>query len=149
MEKTDEPLRPEGQSILSVNTNKRGFFRAAVLALICAVAIKLLFIDLMITQGRSMLPTLKPGSLLVVNKAAYGFRIPGAGIYLFHWANPKPGDLVVFYTPLGERAVKRCYFINEEGDFFVRGDNDLESFDSRSYGLVPMDHILGKVVAFK
>ena len=124
-------------------------FRPALLALACALAIKLLFIDLMITQGRSMLPTLKPGSLLVVNKAAFGFRIPGAGIYLFHWSAPKPGDLLVFYTPLGERAVKRCHSIHDDGTLFVRGDNDLESFDSRSYGLVPMDHILGKVVAHK
>ena len=88
-------------------------------------------------------------SLLVVNKAAFGFRVPGLGIYLFHWSNPRPGDLLVFYTPLGERAVKRCHSINEDGAFFVRGDNDLESFDSRSYGLVPLDHILGKVVAYK
>ena len=124
-------------------------FRAALLALACALLIKLLFIDLMITQGRSMLPTLKPGSLLVVNKAAFGFRVPGLGIYLFHWSNPRPGDLLVFYTPLGERAVKRCHSVNEEGTIFVRGDNDLESFDSRSYGLVPLNHILGKVVAYK
>ena len=127
----------------------KGTLRAIILALICAMVIKINFLDLMITQGRSMLPTLKPGSLLVVNKAAYGFRIPGLGLYLFHWSKPRPGDLLVFYTPLGERAVKRCFSVNEEGDFFVRGDNDLESFDSRSYGLVPLDHILGKVVIYK
>lgn len=129
--------------------NQKRILRAALLAMACALAIKLLFIDLMITQGRSMLPTLKPGSLLVVNKAAFGFRIPGAGIYLFHWSNPRPGDLLVFYTPLGERAVKRCSSANDDGTFYVLGDNDLESFDSRSYGLIPLDHILGKVVAYK
>ena len=135
---------------MSDNTvRQNGVFRAGVLALLCALIIKLLFIDLMITQGRSMLPTLHPGSLLVVNKAAFGFRIPGLGFYLFHWSNPQPGDLLVFYTPLGERAVKRCSSVNDNGTFFVRGDNDLESFDSRSYGLVPLDHILGKVVAYK
>ncbi|MCL1927664.1 MAG: S26 family signal peptidase [Treponema sp.] len=128
---------------------QNGVFRAVILALVLALVIKLLFIDLMITQGRSMLPTLKPGSLLVVNKAAFGFRVPGLGFYLFHWSNPRPGDILVFYTPLGERAVKRCQSVNEDGAFFVRGDNDLESFDSRSYGLVPLDHILGKVVAHK
>ena len=129
--------------------SQKGIFRAALLALVCAALIKLLFIDLMITQGRSMLPTIKPGALLLVNKAAYGFRIPGIGIYLFHWSYPKPGDILVFYTPLGEKAVKRCHSVNDEGAFFVRGDNDLESFDSRSYGLVPPDHVLGKVLVFK
>ena len=131
-----------------VNTQK-GTIRAIILAFICAMVIKFHFIDLMVTQGRSMLPTLKPGSLLVVNKAAYGFRIPGLGYYLLRWSKPRPGDLLVFYTPLGERAVKRCHMVYDEGAFFVQGDNDLESFDSRSYGLVPLDHILGKVVVFK
>jgi signal peptidase I len=129
--------------------NQNGIWRAAFLAVIFAVVLKLLFVDLMITQGRSMLPTLRPGSLLVVNKAAYGFRVPVLGVYLVHWSNPRPGDLLVFYTPLGERAVKRCHSVTEEGALVVRGDNDLESFDSRSYGLVPPDHIVGKVVAFR
>jgi len=129
--------------------NQSWIIRAVILAFVCAMVIKLFFIDLMITQGRSMLPTIKPGSLLVVNKAAYGFRVPGLGLYIFRWSSPRPGDLLVFYTPLGERAVKRCHSVYEEGTLFVRGDNDLESFDSRSYGLVPTDHILGKVVTFK
>ena len=129
--------------------NQKEMIRPFTLALVCAVIIKLFFIDLMITQGRSMLPTLKPGTLLVVNKAAYGFRIPGLGLYLFRWSSPQPGDLLIFYTPLGERAVKRCYAVNEEGTFFARGDNDLESFDSRSYGFIQPDHVLGKVVVFR
>ena len=128
---------------------QRGTYKAVILAFVCAMFIKLFFFDLMITQGRSMLPTLKPGTLLVVNRAAYGFRIPGLGFYLLRWSSPRPGDLLVFYTPLGERAVKRCISVNEEGTFFVIGDNDLESFDSRSYGSITPDHILGKVVAYK
>jgi signal peptidase I len=96
-----------------------------------------------------MLPSLKPGSVLVVNKAAYGLRIPGAKAYIFRWALPHRGDMVVFYTPLGERAVKRCYSVGEDGTFFARGDNDPESFDSRSYGSISCDHILGKVIAVK
>jgi len=127
----------------------RGVYQTIILALVFAMILKLIIVDLMITQGRSMLPTIKPGAVLVVNKAAYGFRIPVLGFYLLHWSVPKPGDLLVFYTPLGERAVKRCVSINGDGTYFVRGDNDLESFDSRSYGLVPLDHILGKVMVYK
>jgi len=127
--------------------NQKTLIWSIILAFICAMLIKLFLIDLMIIQGRSMLPTLKPGSLLVVNKAAYGFRIPGLGIYLIRWAKPEPGDVVVFYTPLGERAVKRCFYVSNdgEGEFFALGDNDLESFDSRSYGLISLDHVLGRV----
>ncbi|MDR2700982.1 MAG: signal peptidase I [Spirochaetaceae bacterium] len=127
--------------------NQKTLFRSIILAFICAMVIKLFLFDLMIIQGRSMLPTLKPGSLLVVNKAAYGFRLPGLGLYLVRWAMPQPGDVVVFYTPLGEKAVKRCSYVSNEGggEFFALGDNDLESFDSRSYGLISMDHVLGRV----
>ena len=134
--------------MMEVN-NPRMVWKACILVLICLLFIKFHFVDLMVTQGRSMLPTIKPGSLLLVNRAAYGFRVSGAGFYLFRWSKPRPGDLLVFYTPLGERAVKRCHSVNEEGAFFVRGDNDLESFDSRSYGFVPLDHILGKVVGIR
>jgi signal peptidase I len=123
--------------------------RAILLAFAAALFIKLFLVDFMITQGRSMLPALKPGSVLVVNKAAYGIRVPGIGLYLFRWAIPHEGDMVVFYTPLGERAVKRCSTVGSDGSFYVLGDNDLESFDSRSYGSIPPDHILGKVIAVR
>ncbi|MDR2181066.1 MAG: S26 family signal peptidase [Treponema sp.] len=123
--------------------------RAILLALAVVLALKLFIVDLMITQGRSMLPALRPGSVLVVSKAAYGLRIPLLGRYLCRWAAPRSGDLVIFYTPLGERAVKRCSYVNGDGSFFVLGDNDLESFDSRSYGLVPAKLLLGKVIAVK
>jgi signal peptidase I len=129
--------------------NRGDLLKAIILAFVFAVIIKIFLVDLMVTQGRSMLPTLEPGSVLVVNKAAYGFRLPGLGIYLIRWSIPQEGDLVIFYTPLGERAVKRCSYVNEDGNFFAQGDNDLESFDSRSYGLIPPDHILGKVVAIR
>ncbi|MDR1507050.1 MAG: signal peptidase I [Treponema sp.] len=123
--------------------------RAVLLAFAAALFIKLFLVDLMITQGRSMLPALEPGSVLVVNKAAYGIRVPGIGVYLFRWSPPRKGDLVVFYTPLGERAVKRCSDVDGDRTFFALGDNDLESFDSRSYGSIPLDRILGKVIAVK
>ncbi|MDR0599486.1 MAG: signal peptidase I [Treponema sp.] len=129
--------------------NSRGSLKAVFLAFLAVMAVKVFLFDLMVTQGRSMLPTLEPGSVLVVSKAAYGFRVPGLGVYLVRWSVPREGDLVVFITPLGERVVKRCFYVTGDGRFFALGDNDLESFDSRSYGLIPPDHILGKVVAVK
>lgn len=128
--------------------NQKGLFKAIFLAFACALIIKLFLLDLMITQGRSMLPTITPGSVLVVNKAAYGVRVPCLGTYLLRWAAPLPGDIVVFYTPLGEIAVKRCSSVNAEGQFFAMGDNDTESFDSRSYGFIPQNQILGRVWQF-
>ncbi|MEI6079077.1 MAG: signal peptidase I [bacterium] len=56
----------------------------------------------------SMIPTLKIGDHIFVNKLAYGLRIPFIG-ELSRWGNPKRGEVVVFEPPLdnGKVYVKR------------------------------------------
>jgi signal peptidase I len=122
--------------------------RAIAGALAAALILKLFLFDFMIAEGHSMQPAVKPGTVLFVLKTAYGFRLPGAGKYLLRWAVPQTGDVVVFYTPLGEIAVKRCGEVSGD-DFFALGDNSLQSYDSRSYGPVPSDNIIGKVLGIK
>ena len=126
--------------------NQKGIIWAIILAFVCVLIIRSMFLDLMIIQGRSMLPIIKPGSLLIVNKAAYGFRVPFLDHYILRWSSPKPGDIVVFYTPAKERAVKRCFSIDEQGNVFAQGDNESESLDSRYYGNISPEKILGRVV---
>jgi signal peptidase I len=96
-----------------------------------------------------MLPAIKPGTILVISRAAYGFRPPWSDTYLLRWSSPKIGEVVVFTTPPGTIAVKRCAQMMGGGNFFALGDNSLESYDSRSYGPVPVDHIIGKVLGVK
>jgi signal peptidase I len=120
--------------------------KAAAAALITAVIIKLFLFDLMIAEGRSMEPAITNGTVLVINRLKYGLRFPGQRGFLVRWSAPKPGEVVVFYTPAGQIAVKRCEKTTEKGGFIVRGDNGPQSFDSRSYGPVPADHIIGKVL---
>ncbi|MDR2027977.1 MAG: S26 family signal peptidase [Treponema sp.] len=122
---------------------------AIVAAFAAAMVIKFFLFDFMIAEGRSMLPAIKPGTILVVSRAAYGFCPPWSNTYLLRWSLPKSGDVVVFATPLGEIAVKRCGPVTGEGLFFALGDNSLESYDSRSYGPVPVDHIIGKVLGVR
>jgi signal peptidase I len=105
--------------------------------------------DFMIAEGRSMDPVIKSGTVLVVNRAAYGLRLPWTGKYLLRWRMPLPGDVVIFYTPQGDRAVKRCAGITPGNTFVALGDNRRESYDSRAYGPVPVDHIMGKVLGIK
>jgi signal peptidase I len=123
--------------------------RTIVLACITAVLMKFFIVDCMIAEGRSMVPTIYPGTILVVNRLAYGFRLPWQETYLFRWGLPKTGDVVVFSTPQGTTAVKRCGEITEARQFFALGDNSAESYDSRSYGPLPADRIIGKVLRFK
>ncbi|GHV93528.1 hypothetical protein AGMMS50268_40310 [Spirochaetia bacterium] len=120
--------------------------KAVAGAFIAALIMKFFLFDFMIAEGSSMSPAIKPGTVLVVNRLIYGFRLPWSEDYLLRWSFPKPGDVVVFYTPQGMTAVKRCGEVLETGEFIALGDNSLQSFDSRSYGPVRSDNIIGKVL---
>ena len=120
-------------------------------ALAIALIFKLLFFDFIVAQGNSMEPSIKNGDILIVNRLRYGIRLPLRQKYLIRWAQPKAGEVVVFYTPTGEIAVKRCVEIIDNSQhkrFYAIGDNGLASYDSRSYGSVPVENIIGKVLGF-
>lgn len=85
-------------------------------------------------HDRSMEPTLDEGSYVIVNRWAYRRR------------TPREGDIVVLRHPREDRyLVKRVQHV--EGDrCFVMGDRDQGSVDSRTFGSVARDLIVGKVV---
>jgi signal peptidase I len=120
--------------------------KAVLWAFFAAVMLKLFCFDFMIAEGQSMTPAITSGSVLFVSRLSYGLRLPLTGRYLFRWSQPHVGDVVVFYTPQGETAVKRCARITEKNEFIALGDNSLDSYDSRSYGPVQIQYVLGKVL---
>jgi len=124
-------------------------WKAILGAFIAALLMKFFIFDFMIAEGHSMYPAIKPGKILLVCKVFYGIRLPGSGYYLVHWRVPREGDVVIFYTPLGEIAVKRCGEILSGRVFYALGDNSSLSYDSRNYGPVPNDNIIGKVLGIK
>jgi len=123
--------------------------KAIIGAFAAALIIKFFLFDFMITEGLSMSPAIEPGALLLVCKVFYGIRKPGSGAYLVRWKAPREGDVVVFYTPLGEIAVKRCEELLPGNMFLALGDNQDHSYDSRNYGPVSNDSIIGKVLGIK
>jgi len=123
--------------------------RAIIGAFITALLIKIFVIDIMIAEGHSMFPIIKPGTILLVCKTYYGLKLPGSLSYILQWKTPREGDVVVFYTPYGDIAVKRCGEVLPGEMFFALGDNDSQSFDSRSYGPVPNKNIIGKVLGIR
>ncbi|MDR2537308.1 MAG: signal peptidase I [Treponema sp.] len=125
---------------------ERGTGRAILAAFSIALMIKLFIFDFVITEGQSMLPAIQPGTVLMVDRRYYGLRFPWSERYLFFWAMPKKGDVVIFYTPMGDIAVKRCAGITAGDKFIALGDNSLQSYDSRSYGPIPIHNIIGKVL---
>lgn len=122
-------------------------------------------------ENISMLPTLQPGEFLLVNKIAYKVGDPQIGdIITFHYPkNPQenyikrvmglPGDVIrvaagevyVNGTLMDEpyiaavTASEGTWTVPEDS-LFVMGDNRNESSDSRAWGPVPMDLVVGKAV---
>jgi signal peptidase I len=128
--------------------NRSNGTKAVFLAIATALVLKLFFFDFIIAQGHSMEPVIKNGTVLIISRLTYGIRLPWRQKYLIRWAQPKPGEVVIFYTPMGELAVKRCTELTDGNSFFAAGDNDLASYDSRAYGYVSADNIIGKVLGF-
>jgi signal peptidase I len=120
--------------------------RAIFGAFFTALILKAFVFDFMIAEGQSMTPAIPSGSVLLVSRLAYGLRLPWTDRYLVRWAEPHVGEVIVFYTPQGSTAVKRCAVLTGRDTFIALGDNGAASLDSRSYGPVSFDHIIGKVL---
>ena len=122
-----------------------------VLSIALLLAIHLVFQSVRV-EGISMEPTLLNGQYLVMNKMAYKF------------SEPRDGDIILLHSPVGNQTlVKRLVgtpgdLVNLPGcrtcpirlgpdQYFVAGDNRPQSLDSRRFGPVNRDVILGKVEA--
>ena len=83
-------------------------------------------------NGNSMVPTL----------------CPGQDVLSFNWAylgkRPKVGDIVVVRLN-GKDVVKRVNNVYDR-TIYLLSDNSQESTDSRDFGPVGMDQVIGKVV---
>ena len=84
-----------------------------------------------------MLPLLQPGDEVLVNRQAYGPSLPSVG------------DVVVVRSPAQPdiRLIKRVISIHQSGACFVQGENSSHSKDSRSFGWVEPQLILGRVTS--
>lgn len=86
-------------------------------------------------EDRSMEPNYKSGDYVLVNKLAYVFR------------NPSKGDIVVVKHPKEKERflIKRISLVTNSDEYFVIGDNKGFSQDSRHFGPIKKDLIIGKV----
>ncbi len=169
----------------------RDYAEAIAMAVLLAFFIRSFIFQAFKIPSGSMLPTLKIGDHLLVNKFIYGLRLPIVGTKIVTFTSPKRGDVVVFIPPhdRGKDYIKRVQavggdlievrnkvlylngavaddphayfsdfshrsgrrprdnfgpFLVPEGHVFVMGDNRDFSNDSRFWGPVPIEDIVGK-----
>ncbi len=75
------------------------------------------------------------------------FLKPGDYVFVLKTRRVKPGDVILCYHPLTKRKmIKRVKEINADGTLTIIGDNPSRSTDSRHFGPIGVDDIIGKVV---
>ena len=193
----------------------REFLKPIIVMVLVMGAVRTAVADWFYVPTGSMKPTILCGDRILVDKRAYGFALPFSTHQLLEWADPRRGEVVVFFRPdTGERYVKRVVgvpgdkielrdnrlwvngrpadyepldadiaeqvddpqwhtFASEhvdasghavmftpgeslqpfygpvivpDGSFFMMGDNRDNSRDSRWFGFVPRDRIIGRAV---
>ncbi len=77
----------------------REYFEAILIAVLLALFIRTFIVQAFKIPSGSMLPTLKVGDYLLVNKFVYGIKNPFNGKVLISVSEPKRGDVVVFRYP--------------------------------------------------
>lgn len=151
----------------------REILESVVIAVVLAILIKLfLFQNFAIPSG-SMEPTLYSGDYIGVNKIIYKLSEPKRGdVIVFKYPiDPKrefvkrliglPGETIqirdnrVFidnkiieqpFLPVGLNYPNYGPFKIPSGKYFMMGDNRPHSNDSRSWGTVPQNNIIGKAI---
>jgi signal peptidase I len=83
--------------------------RAVIAVVLSVLFAKAFVLDLAVVDGRSMLPSLGPGSVVLVLRCAYGISRPFGAGYMATWAVPRRGDVVAASNPRdGAAVVKRA-----------------------------------------
>ena len=131
----DERRKLEQFSEEHLNRFKKSAVREYVesigVAVLIALALRAFVIEAFQIPSQSMVPTLRVGDHIFVNKLAYGIRIPFLPLKIgssripalsLNWSMPEPGDVIVFIEPEKEEEdyIKRVVAV--EGDTVeVRG----------------------------
>ena len=82
------------------------------------------FLNWYVIPTGSLLPTLKIGDHVIVNKLSYGIMLPFMQTRIYSWAQPERGDIVVFQGPESENSltlIKRVVGIPGDKVSFTNG----------------------------
>jgi signal peptidase I len=107
---TDAPPAPQG-FFRKLVSQYGGVAMAATLVLCARGSLA----DHYYVPSESMLPTVKIGDRIIVNKSAFGLRLPATSIYVLEFEDPDRGDVVVLDSP-GDGPVLLKRIVGLPGD---------------------------------
>ncbi|MDH3445502.1 MAG: signal peptidase I, partial [Deltaproteobacteria bacterium] len=94
--KTRDPGAVAEQTVARTKSTFREYAEAIGMALLLALFIRTFIVQAFKIPSGSMIPTLLIGDHILVNKLAYGVRIPLLEDYIFEFQRPQRGDVIVF-----------------------------------------------------
>jgi signal peptidase I len=97
--KEKEPATTARHETVKTKSTFREYAEAIVMALLLALFIRTFIVQAFKIPSGSMIPTLLIGDHILVNKLAYGIRIPFVEDYAVDFQTPRRGEVVVFIFP--------------------------------------------------
>ena len=145
-----------------------------VIALVIVIPIRYFLFQPFIVKGQSMEPNFETGDYLIIDELSFRFRDPQRGeVVVFRYPyNPSqrfikriiglPGEKIEIkagsiminnqildesgYLPFDLQTPRALQISLNENEYFVLGDNRISSSDSRQWGPLPRENIVGRVL---
>ncbi|HBX22369.1 MAG TPA: signal peptidase I [Desulfotomaculum sp.] len=163
----------DGQSEKKQKSALLEILESVAIAVLLAVLIRMFLFQPFIIPSESMYPTLQISDRIMVNKLSYHLGDPSRGdVIVFKYPMDPSRDFVKRLIAVGGETIEvrdSVLFINDEpvseaylpsdldfndfgpvevppGTYFMMGDNRNSSEDSRSWGMLPEENIIGKAV---
>lgn len=84
--------------------------------------------------GNSMLPGLKNGDIILINRLSYLFK------------KPKLNDIIAARDPRDNKILIKRITKIRANKYFIQGDNKKASTDSHIFGMIEKKNIIGKII---
>jgi signal peptidase I len=88
-------------------SGQRAVFLMLGAGVLMGLAVKLFAVDILLVSGQSMAPCINDGERIFVSKLRYGIALPFSPELLVQWAQPRKGDIVIYFYN-NKTVVKRC-----------------------------------------